>query len=641
MNFFAAQDKARRSSRRLVVAYLLATVLIIAGVTLVVAYASWIFGRLSHGMAFGDYFASHSALFGLVALIVLLIIIGATLFKTAALSSGGAKVAESMGGTLVPPDVKDPKLRRLRNVVEEMAIASGVPVPDIYVMEQENGINAFAAGYEPADAAIAVTRGTLEFLDRDELQGVIGHEFSHVLNGDMRLNIRLMGVLFGIMVIALIGRTILRGARYGASARDRGGAIILVSGVGLLILGGIGIFFARVIKSSVSRQREYLADASAVQFTRQTSGIASALKKIGGYKGGSYFRAADPEEVSHMLFGTGSKLSGLFATHPPLTKRIQALDPNFRPDDYPTVKRVHTDVVGDAPVASMAGGAAAFAAPDARTELPASIADRVGDPDSRHVAYAAGLRSSIPDVLYDAAHSHERAYLLSIALVLGAGGKSLERQFGILTERLGRERTSFIRQLHGELLEAGLQYRLPLMEIAFPALKRRPEAELSYLMDLVGRLIDVDGDIDLFEYCYYRVLVGNLGQALDPSARRRQRKATREPVRKAAIELLRVVAKYGHDDIDEQRRAFAAGVAGFGKWGSKFGFDADHDYSVAVLDRSLQLLQALNGDGKKMLLDAVTATVMSDKNLSVAEAELIRAVCATLNCPLPPILAYH
>jgi Zn-dependent protease with chaperone function len=641
LNFFAAQDKARRSTRRLVFVYLLATAVIIAGVTLVVAYASWIFGSLSRGMPFGAFVANHSALFGLVALVVLLVIAGATIYKTSALSSGGARVAESMGGTLVPPNTTDPTLRRLRNIVEEMAIASGVPVPDIYVMEQENGINAFAAGFEPADAAIAVTRGTLDFLDRDELQGVIAHEFSHVLNGDMRLNIRLMGVLFGIMVIALIGRTILRGTRYGVRARDKEGVVIIVTAFGLMILGGIGILCARIIKSGVSRQREYLADASAVQFTRQTSGIANALKKIGGYKGGSYFRAADPEEVSHMLFGTGSKLSGLFATHPPLTKRIQALDKNFRPEDYPTVKRVHTNAVGEAPVASMAGGAAAFSAPEAAAELPATIADRVGDPGSEHVAYAAGLRDSIPALLYDAAHSQKRAYLLTIALVLGADGKSSERQFGILTERMGRERTDYIRKLHSALIEAGPQYRLPLMEIAFPALKRRPESELGYLVELVGRLIDVDGDIDLSEYCYYRVLVSNLGQALDPSARRRQRRATREPVRKAAIDLLRIVARHGHDDIDKQRRAFAAGIAGFGKWGSKFEFDTNHDYSVAVLDRSLELLQSLNGDGKKMLLEAASAAVMSDRNLTVTEAELIRAVCATLNCPLPPILAYH
>ncbi len=245
-----------------------------------------------------------------------------------------------MGGTLVPADVQDPLRRRLRNVVEEMAIASGVPVPEIYVLEEESGINAFAAGFTPSDAAVAVTRGTLELLDRDELQGVIAHEFSHILNGDMRLNIRLMGVLFGIMVLGLIGRLIVRGGHHTSiisSRRDRGAPVALVIGLGLMVVGGIGVFFARVIKAGISRQREYLADASAVQFTRQSSGIANALKKIGGYSEGSLIKSADPEEVSHMLFGTGARFCSLFATHPPLVARIQALDPSFRDTDFPRV----------------------------------------------------------------------------------------------------------------------------------------------------------------------------------------------------------------------------------------------------------------------------------------------------------------
>ena len=644
MNFFDAQDQARRTSRRLVFFYFLATASIVIGVTLIVAMASYGLTSLSRGMAFSNFLANHSALFGLVALITILIVLGATAFKTASLSSGGGEVAASMGGTLVPPNVQDPLLARLRNVVEEMAIASGVPVPDIYVLEKENGINAFAAGYEPSDAAIAVTRGTLEVLDRAELQGVIAHEFSHILNGDMRLNIRLIGVLFGIMVLALIGRTILRGGRWGAFSRSRNnsGAVIMIAGVGLLILGAVGVFFARVIKSSVSRQREYLADASAVQFTRQTDGIANALKKIGGYGAGSHFGAADPEEVSHMLFGTGSKLSGMFATHPPLTERIQALDPSFNPSDYPSVHRHSYRSVADEPqISGFDDGVTTAIAAGSTTDLTETIADMVGDPENEHVTYATQLRRSIPEILYDAAHSHDLAYLLSIALILDGTGKVTDRQLGITTERLGSERTQLIRQYHEKIVAAGAEYRLPLMEIAFPALKRRPEPELSYLIDLAGRLIDADGVINLYEFCYYRILVSNLGRAINPSTSNKRKATSRKPVRKAAIELLRIVAKHGHPDVDEQRRAFAAGTAVFGKWGSDFAFEADHEYTVPVLDESLEILLALNGDGKKMLLEAITAVVMSDKTLTVAETELIRAVCASLDCPLPPILAYH
>jgi len=332
VNFFSAQDQARRSSRRLVAAYIAATIAIVLGVTAVVGFALFNFSQSSYGYTSGQFIREQAPLLLGTALLTALFIFGSSLYKISRLSAGGGKVAVDMGGTPVATDVQDPLRRRLRNVVEEMAIASGVPVPEIYVMEEEHGINAFAAGFSPSDAAIAVTRGTLELLDRDELQGVIAHEFSHILNGDMKLNVRLMGVLFGIMVLGLIGRMVVRGGYHSSiisSRRDRNAPVVLIVGIGLVILGGVGVFFARMIKAGVSRQREFLADASAVQFTRQSQGIASALKKIGGYSEGSKISATDPEEVSHMLFGSGSSLLGMFATHPPLVDRIQALDPAF------------------------------------------------------------------------------------------------------------------------------------------------------------------------------------------------------------------------------------------------------------------------------------------------------------------------
>ena len=264
----------------------------------------------------------------LASTVVTLGIIGcASLFRTASLRAGGAAVAQQLGATPVPEDTSDFNLRRLRNVVEEIAIASGVPVPQIFVMEEESAINAFAAGYAPSDASITVTRGALERLNRDELQGVIAHEFSHVLNGDMRLNIRLIGLLFGILVLALIGRKILEHGRF---SRSKDSAPLMAVAVGVLIVGYIGLFFGRLIKAGVSRTRETLADASAVQFTRQTQGLAGALKKIAGLPGGSKLANADTEEVSHMLFGQGLKLSSLMATHPPLLERIRALEPSFK-----------------------------------------------------------------------------------------------------------------------------------------------------------------------------------------------------------------------------------------------------------------------------------------------------------------------
>lgn len=628
MNFFDAQDNARRISKRLVYAYLFSAALIVAGVTLVVAAGLTLFGYVDHG--------EQAPILISVAMAAALLIVGATLYKTAALSSGGGSVAVALGGVPVPTDVQDPLRRRLRNVVEEMAIASGTPVPEIYVLEQENGINAFAAGFEPGDAAIAVTRGALETLDRDELQGVIGHEFSHILNGDMRLNIRLMGVLFGIMVLGLIGRMLLRGARHG---RSRDAAGILTVGLGLVVLGGVGVFMARIIKASVSRQREFLADASAVQFTRQTTGIANALKKIGGYREHSYIEAADPEEVSHMLFGAGSRMSGFLATHPPLTDRIQALDPSFKPSDYPEVRRRESI---DIPVAAAFDGAATaedIGGTGSEVEaLPETITGMVGQPEVEHVAYAAGLRASVPEPLYDAAHSADLSYLLVIALVLDRSGRALSHQLSLVEQQLGRERTRLVREYYDALKKAGAEYRLPLMEIAFPAIKRRPLPQLEYLVELTGDLIDVDGAVDLYEYCFYRVLVANIEQASHPAKRRKRHKAEREPVRRAAVDLLRIVARYGHTDDASRQHAFAAGIATFGNWGQRFSYEADQQYTTRILDRSLEILLALNSDGQRMLLKAITETVLTDNRLTLTEAELIRAICASLNCPLPPIL---
>lgn len=647
MNFFDAQDRARQASRRLVAAYVVATLLIVAGVTAIVTFSLYTFTDAGYGTySAAEFISNNWAIPALAALLTTLFIGGASMFKTAVLSSGGGQVARQVGGTLVPADVQDPLRRRLRNVVEEMAIASGVPVPEIYVLEEESGINAFAAGFTPSDAAVAVTRGALELLERDELQGVIAHEFSHILNGDMKLNIRLMGVLFGIMVLGLIGRLIVRGGYHASivtSRRDRGAPVILIIGLGLAILGGIGMFFARIIKAGVSRQREYLADASAVQFTRQSDGIANALKKIGGYSQGSLIKEADPEEVSHMLFGSGSKLFGMFATHPPLVDRIQALDPNFKESDFPRVdaRRHRPSFQPDSEAtAGFAGDVTTALASGGPQILAESIAETVGQPENEHIEYAQRLRQSIPLSLYDAAHSSELAFLLTIALILDRSGRVIDRQLTLVREQMGVERAKILRRFYDELANTGPEYRLPLLEIAFPALKLRPSQELSYLVSLATRLIEVDGEIDLYEYCFYRILMSNLGQAVDPSGQRRAVRSKRTELQTSVIALLRVLADYGHDDEAQQIAAFETGIQSLGKWAQEHQYTSDRKHTVSLLNHSLDVLLGLNSKGKESLLRAISATAGFDGKLTVTEAEMIRAVCATLDYPLPPILVH-
>ncbi len=623
--------------------YLLATVLIVASVSLVAGLALWNLGSSASPRDFGDFLGQQAGVIAGVAVLTSLLIAGATLYKTARLASGGGRVASDLGGTLVAPDVKDPLRRRLRNVVEEMAIASGVPVPEIYVLEAESGINAFAAGYAPGDAAIAVTRGALELLDRDELQGVIGHEFSHILNGDMRLNIRLMGILFGIMVLGLIGRMILRGTRHVSvgSRRGRGAPVVLLIGLGLTVIGWIGVLMARLIKASVSRQREFLADASAVQFTRQTDGIAGALKKIGGYHGGSAITSADPEEVAHMLFGAGSRLRGAFATHPPLVERIQALDPSFSEADYPAVDLRERDPVREAAGLSAAQDQVTSAlAAGGRHYVAEDLVDTVGQPEQEHVLYAAGIRRSIPHDLYDAAHSPDLAYLLTIALLLDRRGDHYDRQLSLCRERLGEARSLSIERLYGGLVRIGPEFRLPLLEIAFPALKNRPLPQLSFLLDLCRRLVEIDGSVDLYEFCFLRIVRVNLEEATQPAALRRRRRLPRDQVRKAAVELLATLADYGARAAEDKVAAFDAGIATLPAWAARFRFEWPAPGTTDGLDRILDTLLTLDGAGRRMLLGAISAVAMHDRALSVPEAELIRAVCATLALPLPPMLVH-
>src|ERR1039457_3972514 len=333
MDFFERQDQARRNTKLLVVYFILGVAMLI-----VVVYAAalviftGVAARHHHGfdeqvqLALWNPQVFFGAALGTLAVIAL-----GSGFKTLELAAGGSTVATMLGGRLVDPSTSDPDERKLRNVVEEMALAAGVPVPQVYLLPDERGINAFAAGHSTSDAVVAVTAGAVKLLTRDELQGVIGHEFSHILNGDMRLNLRLMGIIFGILCLAIIGRVLLQTAR-GGGGRGRGQNPLPLLGLALLIIGYIGVFFGRLIQAAISRQREFLADASSVQFTRNPGGITGALKKIGGRgEPGSRLSHARAKELSHMFFGNGisEPFIGLLEPHPPLSDRIRVFDPNF------------------------------------------------------------------------------------------------------------------------------------------------------------------------------------------------------------------------------------------------------------------------------------------------------------------------
>ena len=623
MNFFERQARARRNTSLLVLLFALAVVGIVVAIDAVVLLA---------------YGARPAALTAATLLTLAVIGLG-SLYRMATLRAGGAAVALQFGGVPVPEDARDPHLRRLRNVVEEIAIASGVPVPGLYVLEGDGAINAFAAGYGSSDAVIAITRGALQALNRDELQGVVAHEFSHILNGDMRLNLRLVGILFGILMISLIGRRILM---FGGG-RGRGAVVVLGGALVAMLVGGLGLFFGRMIKAAVSRSREHLADASAVQFTRQASGLAGALKKIAGVPGGS--RLVDrsgAEEVSHMLFGDGVGLAGLFATHPSILSRIRALDPSFQPAQ---LARLGADwrlqppdgLQEDLRMGLQAPSGSRLPAPDAEFQVTAPmVAAQVARPLADDHRRADAIVDAIPAAWDGAARDRERVMPLLLALLFDDAPLVRARQRMEIVARMGEPCAAAADALRDGGHRLHPMQRLPLAALAFPVLRLRPRPQLDAFLDTVHAMVHADGAVSLFEYCLGRLLDVQVRESLEPG--RHAAFGRRKPgsVRAEFATLLAVVAHAGHEDVASARRAYLAGLQRV--------LPRDHvayappAAGILALDGVWAPLDALDPLAKQVLVEAVTDAIGHDGRLSVAESELLRTICAVLHCPLPPML---
>lgn len=647
MNFFAHQERARRQTRRMLFLFALAVLAIVLATDLVVLFA---LGIDSAQRADGGI--NWSGIAVLSVMVVVAILLG-SLYRIATLGSGGAAVARQLGATEVPTGTGNFAYQRLRNVVEEIAIASGVPVPQIFVLENEAGINAFASGYTPADAAVTVTRGALDKLTRDELQGVIGHEFSHVLNGDMRLNIRLMGVVFGILVIATVGRKIAELSGRGRS-RDSGGVVLF--GLALFAVGYIGVVFARLIKASISRQREFLADASAVQFTRQTAGIAGALKKIGALAEGSKLASSSTEEVAHMLFGDGVGYSALFATHPPLKDRILRLDPSFDARELAAIAAAWSQPVlvadgSDAADVSIAGFApatrsastgredsATLPSAGAKVELsPSGVVGQVGNPgtDDRRSAHA--IRKTIPHTLREAAYQQSHAVPLIFALVLDARADVRRRQHEVLAQNYDAGACRLVQTLARDIEQLHPMLRLPLAALTFPALRRRPRPQLATFIATLNALIAADGRVELGEYCLAKLIGLQVIESLSPASALTIGRLKLPEVADDLAAVLAVVAKHGHEDETAAAKAYLAAIDA-ALPGRALAYAPPDDWAGA-LDRALPRLDRLSPAGKELVVGALVRAISEDGAVSVAEAELLRTICAALHCPLPPLLA--
>ncbi|MCA9564677.1 MAG: M48 family metallopeptidase, partial [Myxococcales bacterium] len=562
------------------------------------------------------------------------------------------------GGRLVTPNTTNAEEKKLINVVEEMAIASGVPVPLIYVLDNESGINAFAAGKTQADAAIGVTRGCIEQLSRDELQGVIAHEFSHILHGDMRLNIRLMGVVHGILIIGIMGYWFMRSAAYAGRSRNRnsGGAALgmLAAGGILAAIGYIGVFFGNLIKAGVSRQREFLADASAVQFTRNPSGLVNALKRLGGYAQGSRIENRHNLEMSHMFFGDGVKrrilFSGLLATHPPLEKRIAAIDATFDPKAARATGQAVGVAAGVGGASNFAGGPAASASPSSASALtnvagdhefdasPAQLTADVGTPKPEHVSFSAALIRSFPGELVDAAHDPIGSQALIMALLLDSDPSLIEKQLADVTTQLGEAVASACSKLAPTVGLLGPRARLPLTDLSVPALRMMDAAGYGRFAQGMELLIQADNKVTLFEYCLRKIITTQIGSRFSTSRTNAPKAHDVSAVLPEISVLLSLLAFVGHDDETEVRKAFAAAESQLGAKQPLQLVPKEHN-RLSAFDVALDRLNAAVPGVKRRILTAAAHCVAADGKVTVEEAEVLRAVAGSLECPLPPFLS--
>lgn len=645
MDFFAAQDQARRLTVRLVLLFLAAVVAIVIGVNVIAAVLTATIGHQFGHPVIYHWHEINPEVYLWTTIATLLVIAGGTLYRIQQLAAGGEAVARMVGARRVSAHTQDLAERRLVNVVEEMAIASGTTVPGIYVLEDENSINAFAAGYSPNEAVVAVTRGCVNHLSRDELQGVIAHEFSHILNGDMRLNIRLIGILNGITVIGAIGMALLRGGStssrrsYRSDRRGGGGGAlaILVAGAGLAAVGYAGVLAGRLIKAGVSRQREYLADASAVQFTRDTQGIAGALRKIRAHVLGSRVHNRYAEELSHMFFGPVFRLGfgGFLATHPPIDDRITRIDPSFSAGDEPALGSYVPPPPASSPVTPLseyeppaATCAAAADAPHAEDAMAS-----IGQPGPEHLAYAVTVHAGIPETLLNLAHRPESAAVVLYALLLHPDPRR-QQQIDLLAESEGEHMRHLLADAIPNLASLREDAYLPLLDVAIPQMKEQPQQARNRTLGNMKRIVQADGRIDLREFALYAVARRHLRSDAAKPVKVRHRNPA--PIKGAIALALGCLAHAGHADSGTAENAYRAAAQAID---IKLPPLPDaNDCTGLALEKALAEIAALALMPKMQVVRACAECALSDREVTTAEKELLRAICDVLDCPMPPLI---
>lgn len=642
MDFFSQQDKARRSSGLLVLLFVLAVGCLILITNLLIGVVLWMFTQeetLQRGVSVIAQTDSStvSALFSwqafsLITLGVVGSVLVAIMYKAYQLSGGGKAVAESLGGQRIYPNTDDPDQKQVLNVVEEMALASGMPVPAVYLLEHEMGINAFAAGNKPGDAVIGVTKGCIEKFKRDELQGVVAHEFSHILNGDMRLNIRLIALLHGIVFIGMVGEMLLRGGSGGHGRKGDGRVALL--GLALVVIGWLGTLFGNLIKAAVSRQREYLADASAVQFTRNPEGIGNALKLIGAHQYGTEVMNQQCSEASHLFFGQAlSRISGMFATHPPLVDRILQIDPEwdgnyiYRGEDSRQEKqekdRAEQEKKREQFEHMVLTGVAVAAGED-----PEKLFSMSEDLDQ--------LRSEvdgIPQQVQEQAHEPLGAIALCFALLLHTDSELQAKQLQLVKGSGFPGVEALTVNLFAELQQMHSSFRLPVIELLLPALKCMSEPQYKQFKRTLMQLIRADKQTDLFEWCLFKLVHHYL--APEYSAFKKRKPVHREvkEVAEAYQQVLSLLAHHGHKNEDEATKAFHRGANAAGLY--NLSLLPQSGCSVDQFSKDVSELAQAVPALKPRLLTGLRLCVEQDGEISIVEREMLSAIAAVMDSPVP------
>lgn len=639
MDFFHAQDVARKNTARLVLYFTLAIISLVILTNLLVMI---VFGYIDSEVLTLETIIQQFdwQVFWMISIVVVIVILLGSLYKIMVLSTGGAGIAEMMGGQLIVDGSGDINKQKVLNVVEEIAIASGTPVPPVYLLDDEEGINAFAAGYKPSDAIVAVTRGTIEKLNRDQLQGVIAHEFSHILNGDMRLNVRLIGILHGILIIGVIGYFLLRSAAYSGgarrSSRDSSGAAFLALGMGLMVIGYAGTFFGNLIKAAVSRQREYLADASAVQFTRNPTGIAGALKKIGADSLGSLIGNPRGSEVSHAYFSQGVKtfFSTIMATHPPLENRIRRIQPSWD-GNY--------DFGQDSTITSQTKKAKKEKPPPKGHTLAAAITaasldaiSHIGQPTQAHLEYAQRLTKELSPTIKQAVHEPHGARAVIYFLVLDKDLILREKQFQFLKSNADKGVYEVVFKLASEIPDFNIKYRLPVVDLAMATLRQLSKRQYQLFKDNLNALVEIDDKIDLFEWVLQKIVFHYLDEVFIKPRPVVGKYRSFQQVKNACRVLFSLIIYSSHQQGISEQAVFDLAKEKLGL--TNITLLEKSKISLSLLNNALGDLNQLKILMKPQLLKACVTCITADKTISLVEAELLRVISDVLDCPMPPLL---